>query len=50
LPLQSPATQPADIDQDDSHEGSDPKSPTPWQASGGGSVMPPTSFAAIAMA
>jgi two-component system cell cycle sensor histidine kinase PleC len=50
LPLQSPATQPADIDQDDSHEGSDPESPAPWQASGGGSVMPPTSFAAIAMA
>ena len=50
LPLQSPAIQPADIDQDDSHEGSDPERPAPWQASGGGSVMPPTSFAAIAMA
>jgi hypothetical protein len=50
LPLQSPAIQAADIDQDNSHEGPDPERPAPWQASDGGSVMPRTSFAAIAMA
>jgi two-component system cell cycle sensor histidine kinase PleC len=50
LPLHSPAIQAADIDQDNSHEGPDPERPAPWQASGGGSVMPRTSFAAIAMA
>jgi two-component system cell cycle sensor histidine kinase PleC len=50
LPLQSPAMQPPDTDQGNNHEGFDPERPAPWQASGGGSVMPPTSFAAVAMA
>jgi two-component system, cell cycle sensor histidine kinase PleC len=50
LPLQSPAIQALDTNQDNSQEGSDRERPAPWQASGGGSVMPPTSFAAIAMA
>jgi two-component system cell cycle sensor histidine kinase PleC len=50
LPLQSPAIQSPDTDQDNNREASDPERPAPWRASGGGSVMPPTSFAAVAMA
>jgi len=50
LPLQSPAIEPPDTDQGHVHEGSDPERPALWRASGGGSVMPPTSSAAVAMA
>jgi two-component system cell cycle sensor histidine kinase PleC len=50
LPLQAPAIQALDGNQDNNQDGSDRERPALWQASGGGSVMPPTSFAAIAVA
>jgi len=50
LPLQAPAIEPSDTDADDTPDGSDSDQPAPWKTSGGGGIMPPTSFAAIAMA
>jgi len=50
LPLQSSSVGSDDADDEDRRDGSARKRPTRCQASSGGSVMPPASFAAIALA
>jgi two-component system, cell cycle sensor histidine kinase PleC len=49
LPLHSPALQPGDTGKDEDRDGPDHEPPALWHAAGGGSVMPPSSHAAIAV-